>query len=219
MGRYTFNGHHCKQFMEQLTNENRCSWAKHQLEIVYHDTEWGIPVYDDQKLFEFLLLDSFQAGLSWLTILKKHEHFKIAFDNFDFYKIAHYKQDKIEALTQDAGIIRNQKKIVASVKNAQATIAIIEKHGSLARFLWSFVDNHPQVNQYKNWTDVPASTNTSDQMSKALKQAGFTFIGSTICYAFMQAAGMVNDHTIDCPRHRDVQKHYRGLDNFLNSNK
>jgi len=197
--------------MEQLTPANRCEWAKHPLEITYHDTEWGIAVYDDRKLFEFLLLDSFQAGLSWLTMLKKREHFRKVFDNFDFTRIAQYSEEKKDELHNDKGIIRNKKKIEAAVNNAEATLNIVENHGSLSNFLWKFVDFKPIINHYKSWNEIPATTKISDEMSKALKKEGFSFAGSTICYAFMQAAGMVNDHIASCPRHHEVQKSYRDL--------
>lgn len=189
--------------------ENRCQWAKHPLEITYHDTEWGIAQYDDKKLFEFLLLDSFQAGLSWLTLLKKREHFRKVFDDFDFHLIARYKEDKKHELRHDKGIIRNKRKIEAAVQNARATLHIIDKYGSLSSFLWSFVGFQPIINHYNSWKEVPPTTKISDDMSNALKEEGFSFVGSTICYAFMQAAGMVNDHIISCPRHLQVQSSYR----------
>jgi len=197
--------------MEQLKPENRCDWAKHPLEITYHDTEWGVAQYNDKKLFEFLLLDSFQAGLSWLTVLKKREHFRKVFDDFDFHQIARYNQTKMHELRQDKGIIRNKRKIEAAVQNARATLNIVDKYGSLSSFLWSFVDFQPVINQYNIWDEVPATTKASDDMSKELKNEGFTFVGSTICYAVMQAAGMVNDHIITCPRHLQVQSSYRAF--------
>jgi len=166
----------------------------------YHDHEWGIPVYDDRALFEKLILDGFQAGLSWYTILKKRPHFQAAFDQFDPEKIARWDEAKIQDLLQDRGIVRNQQKIRGTVKNAQAYLRIMEEEGSFSAFLWSFVGGAPIVNWPQSMAEVPATTLESDRMSKALKERGFTFAGSTICYAFMQAVGMVDDHLADCWR-------------------
>lgn len=184
----------------------RCGWAKNPLEIEYHDTEWGVPVYDDRKLFEFMVLDAFQAGLSWAVILKKRENFRLAFDNFNYEKIASYDEQKIQQLLNNKGIIRNRLKIRGTVKNASAFIKTIEKNGSFSSFIWGFVDGKQRVNHFRKMEDIPAKTPLSDKVSKELKKQGFTFVGSTICYAFMQAAGLVNDHIIYCFRYPQVQK-------------
>ncbi len=184
--------------------KHRCDWAKNSLEIEYHDTEWGVPVFDDRKLFEFMLLDAFQAGLSWSTILLKRENFRIAFDQFDYEKIASYNEDKIKELLNNKGIIRNRLKIRGSIKNASAFIKMVEKYTTFSNYIWNFVDGSPIVNKYKTMNEIPASTPLSDKMSKELKKNGFTFAGSTICYAFMQAAGLVNDHLVHCFRYNEV---------------
>ncbi len=184
---------------------NRCNWTNNNsYNIEYHDKEWGVPVHDDQKLFEFLLLDAFQAGLSWLTILKKRENFKKAFDNFDHNKIATYKEDKISELIEDKGIIRNKLKIRTSVSNAQAFIKIQEEFKTFDHYIWSFVNHKTIKNTFNTLKEIPATSKESDAMSKDLKKRGFKFVGSTICYAFMQAAGMVNDHEITCFRYNEV---------------
>lgn len=184
---------------------NRCTWTgDNQLMAEYHDKEWGVPLHDDQKLFEFLILDGFQAGLSWFIILKKREHFRLAFDNFDAEKIVRYDDKKIAELRQNKDIVRNKLKINAAVRNAQCFLDIQEKYGSFDSYIWQFVDNEPVINHYKHWKDIPANTKESDAMSKDLKKRGFTFVGTTICYAFMQAAGMVNDHEVDCFRHKEL---------------
>ncbi len=172
--------------------------------IAYHDREWGVPLHDDRKLFEFLVLDGFQAGLSWSTILKKRENFRKAFDDFDAVKIAGYTQRKIDRLLQDVGIVRNHLKVQAAVSNATAFLEVQEREGSFDEFIWQFVDGQPKVNKWKTLRQIPAKTTQSDAMSKALKEQGFRFVGSTICYAFMQAAGMVNDHVVGCFRHQQV---------------
>lgn len=182
----------------------RCDWAKKPLEIEYHDSEWGVPVHDDRKLFEFLVLDGFQAGLSWSTILAKRNNFSKAFDDFDYVKIAQYDEKKIEALLQDAGIIRNKLKIKAAISNARAFLEVQEEFSSFDRFIWSFTDGKSMVNHWRTMDEVPATSRESDAMSKYLKKRGFKFVGSTICYAFMQAAGMVNDHLVTCFRHKEV---------------
>lgn len=183
----------------------RCNWTNNNsYNIEYHDKEWGVAVHDDQKLFEFLLLDAFQAGLSWLTILKKRENFRKAFDNFDYNKIAEYEEDKISELIMDKGIIRNKLKIQTSVSNAQAFIKTQEEFKTFDNYIWSFVNHKTIKNSFKTWSDIPATTKESDAMSKDLKKRGFKFVGSTICYAFMQAAGMVNDHEISCFRYNEV---------------
>ncbi len=183
----------------------RCDWTNNNpYNIEYHDKEWGLPLHNDQKLFEFLILDAFQAGLSWLTILKKRENFRKAFDNFDAKKIALYDDKKINELLNNAGIIRNKLKIHASVTNAKSFLEIQKEFGSFDKYIWQFTKHKTIVNKWENWKEIPASTKESDAMSKDLKKRGFKFVGSTICYAFMQAAGMVNDHTVDCFRYKEV---------------
>jgi DNA-3-methyladenine glycosylase I len=184
----------------------RCGWANKQPDIDYHDNEWGVPVHDDNKLFEFLLLEFFQAGLSWTTILKKRENFRKAFDQFDYQKIARYNQKKIDELLANTGIIRNKRKIHAAIRNAQAFIKVREEFGSFNNYIWSFVDFKPLINRWNNQKEVPASTELSDKISKDLKNRGFTFFGTTICYAHMQATGMVNDHTTDCFRYEEINQ-------------
>lgn len=177
----------------------RCAWVNSDpLYINYHDNEWGKPIYDDRLLFEFLILEGMQAGLSWYTVLKKREHFRVCFDNFDVARIALYEQKKIDALMADSGIIRNKLKIQAAIINAQAVLKIKNETGSFSDYIWSFVHGQPQRNHWEGLHQLPAKTSISDAMSKDLKKRGFKFIGSTICYAFMQATGMVNDHTRDC---------------------
>lgn len=178
--------------------KTRCTWCeKDDLYRNYHDNEWGKPVYDDKTIFEFLLLETFQAGLSWYTVLVKRENFKKAFDNFDYKKIANYSDKKITSLCEDAGIIRNKLKIKATVTNAQSFIKIQEEYGSFSKYIWNFVGGKPIDNQPKALTDV-ATTEISDKLSKDLKKRGFKFVGSTVVYAHMQATGMVNDHVMDC---------------------
>jgi len=183
-----------------------CGWAKKPLDIEYHDTEWGVPVHDDRKLFEFLVLDAFQAGLSWSTILAKRENFRKAFDNFDYQKIVNYDQKKIEALLKDSGIIRNKLKINATISNAKAFIEVQKEFGSFDKYNWSFTGGKTLLNSWKEMKDIPATSKESDAMSKDLKKRGFKFVGSTICYAFMQAAGMVNDHLVSCFRYNIISK-------------
>jgi DNA-3-methyladenine glycosylase I len=185
--------------------KKRCPWVgTDDLYIRYHDEEWGVPVYDDRKLFEFLILEGAQAGLSWLTILKKRENYNRVFDNFDASKIVNYNSNKIEALLNDAGIVRNRLKIQSTIQNARAFLEICEHYNSFADYIWSFTDGKPLVNHWKTLQDMPAKTELSDKMSNELKKAGFNFVGSTICYAFMQAVGIVNDHTVDCFRYKEV---------------
>jgi DNA-3-methyladenine glycosylase I len=184
----------------------RCGWPSSDLALRYHDREWGVPLKNDRKLFEFLVLDAMQAGLSWEIILRKREGFRKALDGFDPVKIAHYDQRKIEALMADPGIVRNRLKIESSVTNARAFLAIQKEFGSFARYIWQFVDGCPVVNRRRSLKTVPARTAQSDAMSHALKKRGFRFVGSTICYAFMQAAGMVNDHSLGCFRHRELTR-------------
>ncbi len=178
----------------------RCPWAeKDELYRRYHDEEWGRPVHDDRKLFEFLLLESFQAGLSWHTILKKRENFRRAFDDFDCQKVAGYEETKVAALMENEGIIRNRLKIKAAIRNAQQFLRIQDEFGSFSKYIWTFVDGETLVNFPQSMAEVPASTEISDRLSKDLKKRGFTFVGTTIMYAFMQATGMVDDHLIHCP--------------------
>ena len=184
------------KFMEKLTK--RCSWATTDLYKDYHDNEWGRPVHDDRKLFEMLILEGMQAGLSWLTILNKREAFRIAFDNFDCSKVALYDEAKIEQLMGNEKIVRNRLKIKSAITNARQFIKIQEKYGSFDLFIWSYVDNMPILNHFQNESDIPAKTELSDQISKDLKKLGFKFVGSTIIYAYMQAIGMVNDHVMGC---------------------
>jgi len=185
--------------------KTRCTWCLgHDIYIDYHDHEWGTPQHDDQHLFEMLILEGAQAGLSWITILKKRENYRAAFDQFDPNIVAGYGPDKIAELLQNPGIVRNKLKVNAAVKNAKAFLKVQEEFGSFDAYIWSFVDGKPIQNHFKNREDVPATSPESDVMSKALKKRGFTFVGSTICYAFMQAVGMVNDHTTDCFKYPEL---------------
>jgi len=182
-----------------MENKTRCAWCeKDDLYRKYHDEEWGKPVYDDATLFEFLILETFQAGLSWYTILTKRENFRKAFDNFDYKKIAQYSEDKIQELLLDAGIIRNKLKVYSAVSNAIAFMKIQEEFGSFSKYIWGFVDGKPIDNNLESLKDVPATTPLSDAISKDLKKRGFKFVGSTVVYAHMQATGMVNDHIANC---------------------
>jgi DNA-3-methyladenine glycosylase I len=182
-----------------MENKIRCAWCeKDDLYRKYHDEEWGIPVYDDATLFEFLILETFQAGLSWYTILAKREHFRLAFDNFDYKKIAHYQEEKIQVLLLNPGIIRNKLKVRSAVSNAIAFMRIQEEFGSFSKYIWGFVDGNPIDNKLQSLKDIPASTPLSDAISKDLKKRGFKFVGSTVVYAHMQATGMVNDHIQSC---------------------
>lgn len=177
----------------------RCGWCSlSDLYKKYHDEEWGVPVYGDQKLFEFLILETFQAGLSWITILRKRENFKLAFNDFDYKKVALYTEDKIQELLQDAGIIRNQLKIRATVSNALAFMKVQDEFGSFSNYIWAFTNGQPIQNNRKSLKEVPATTPLSDKISKDLKKRGFKFVGSTVVYAHMQATGMVDDHVADC---------------------
>jgi len=186
-------------------NKTRCTWCGDDpLYMAYHDNEWGTPVYDDASLFEFLILETFQAGLSWITILRKRENFRKAFDNFDYEKIAGYSEKKYESLLQDAGIIRNKLKIKATITNAQLFMEIQKEFGSFSKYIWSFTNGKPIKNKFKSMSEVPANTDISDRLSKDLKKRGFKFVGSTVIYAHMQATGMVNDHTTDCFRYNEV---------------
>lgn len=174
--------------------------------MAYHDVEWGVPIHDDHKLFEFMVLDAFQAGLSWSTILNKRENFRKSFDNFDPAKIARYTDKKIERLLADPGIVRNRQKVVATVNNAKAFLKTQGEFGSFDNFIWRFVGGRPKRNRWKTMRQIPATSKESDAMSKELKSRGFKFVGSTICYAFMQAAGMVNDHIVGCFRYSEVNR-------------
>jgi DNA-3-methyladenine glycosylase I len=185
----------------------RCGWAgSDPLYVAYHDEEWGVPSHDDRHLFEMLTLEGAQAGLSWITILRKRENYRKAFDDFDIAKVARYTPRRVEKLLGDSGIVRNRLKIESTVDNARAALAVIEEFGSLDAFLWSLVDGAPVTNRWTALTQVPAKTAASDAMSRTLKRRGFRFVGSTICYAFMQAVGMVNDHTVDCFRYAQLTK-------------
>jgi DNA-3-methyladenine glycosylase I len=191
--------------MMEKNNKIRCEWGtEDQLYVDYHDKEWGVSVHDDRKLFEFLVLDSMQAGLSWFIILKKRENFRKAFDNFDPRKIAKYDEKKIRKLLSDKGIIRNRRKIEATIQNARAFLAVQEEFGSFDAYIWQFVNGKTKKNSWKSVSEIPAKSKESDAMSKDLIKRGFKFVGSTICYAFMQAAGMVNDHTVRCFRYNEV---------------
>jgi len=180
----------------------RCSWASGELSIRYHDEEWGVPVHDDRTLFEFLILEGAQAGLSWSTILNKRENYRKAFDNFDPQRVARYDRRKIQQLLRNPGIVRNKLKIASAIENAKAFLRVQEEFGSFDHYIWQFVDGKPRVNKRQSLRQIPARTKESDAMSKDLKRRGFNFVGSTICYAFMQAVGMVNDHSVDCFRYK-----------------
>lgn len=182
----------------------RCDWAKNELAIDYHDTEWGVPLHDDRRLFEFLILEGTQAGLSWDTVLRKRENYRAAFDGFDAEKIAVYDESKYTELLQNNGIIRNRLKIASAVRNAGCYLKIREEFGSFDRYIWSFVDNQPIINRWESLSEVPARTDISDAISRDLKKRGFNFVGSTIIYAFMQACGLVNDHIVSCCRYNQV---------------
>ncbi|MGF1487034.1 MAG: DNA-3-methyladenine glycosylase I [Prochloraceae cyanobacterium] len=186
---------------------NRCSWVKDKpLEIIYHDREWGVPIIDDRKLFEFLILEGAQAGLSWSTILNKRDNYRQAFANFNPELVAKFNEEEQKRLQQNSGIIRNKLKIRAAIVNARLFLEIQQKYGSFSSYIWQFVDGRPIQNRWQNIEEVPTSTAESEKMSKALKKRGFKFVGSTICYAFMQATGMVNDHTIDCFRYEEIKQ-------------
>jgi DNA-3-methyladenine glycosylase I len=182
----------------------RCSWASNDLSIRYHDEEWGVPLHDDRRLFEFLILEGAQAGLSWDTILKKRANYRKAFDGFDPKRVAAYERRKVQALLGDPGIVRNRLKVAGAVRNAKAFLEVQNEFGSFDQYVWSFVNGRPLVNQWKSSKQLPATTPASDAMSKDMRKRGFTFVGSTICYAFMQAVGMVNDHARDCFRRQVV---------------
>jgi DNA-3-methyladenine glycosylase I len=190
-----------------LMNKQRCVWAvTDALYQSYHDTEWGMPLHDDQRLLEFLILEGAQAGLSWITILRKRENYRVAFDDFDAARIAAYSANKIESLLQNPGIVRNRLKVQAAVINAQKFLEVQAEFGSFNQFIWQFVEGKPKQNRWASLADIPASTAESNAMSKELKRRDFKFVGPTICYAHMQATGMVNDHTTNCFRHLELQK-------------
>ena len=183
----------------------RCEWARDENMIAYHDQEWGVPLHDDRALFEFLILEGAQAGLSWSTILRKRPNYRKAFDGFDARKISRYDDRKVAALLEDAGIVRNRLKVGSAVDNARAFLTVQREFGSFDSYIWAFVGGRPAQNRWKNPQDVPAKTAESDEMSKDLRRRGFRFVGSTICYAFMQATGMVNDHLTGCFRHKELR--------------
>lgn len=190
-----------------MIKKHKCGWCLgDDLYETYHDTEWGVPIHNDQQFFEFLVLETFQAGLSWITILRKRENFRKAFDNFDYQKIANYSEEKIQELLQNSGIIRNKLKIRSTVTNAQNFIKIQKEFGSFDAYIWRFVNYKPIQNKVKNYKDAPATTTISDKLSKELKKRGFKFVGSTVVYAFMQATGMVNDHELSCFRYEDIKQ-------------
>ena len=187
----------------------RCGWpGTDPLYVNYHDEEWGVPVHEDRALFEFLTLEGAQAGLSWITILRKRDNYRLAFDHFDPGKVAFYEQQKVSDLLKDSGIVRNRLKIQATVNNAQRFLEVQEEFGSFNRYLWEFVDNRPIQNRWRSLNQVPSATPLSGLLSKDLKKRGFNFVGITICYAFMQAVGLVNDHILDCYRHEQVARDY-----------
>jgi len=189
-----------------MDNKVRCDWnTTDEVYIAYHDTEWGVPVYDDRLLFEFLILEGAQAGLSWITVLKRRDGYREAYDNFDIKTVANYTEDDVERLKANPKIIRNKLKIKSSIKNAKATLKIQEEFGSLSNYLWSFVGGKPIVNHLKDFSEMQATSTISDKMSKDMKKRGFSFCGSTIMYAYMQAVGMVNDHFVNCFRYEELK--------------
>ncbi len=191
--------------MKQPGNDNRCPWCiGDDLYITYHDNEWGVPCHDERTLFEFLILEGAQAGLSWITILRKRENYRRAFDGFDARKIARYDQADLARLLGDAGIVRNRLKIAAAIANARATLALYDAGSSLDALLWQFVDYQPVINRWQRLDEVPAHTPTAEALAKELKQRGFRFVGPTVIYSHMQATGMVNDHLVTCPRHAEL---------------
>ena len=189
-----------------MPEPTRCSWCLgHEIYLDYHDKEWGVPLHDDRKLFEFLLLEGVQAGLSWLTVLKKRPAYRVAFDDFDFTRVAEYDENKVRRLLANPGIVRNERKVRSAIRNARAFIRVREEFGSFDRYIWDFVDGKPIQNAWRHIIEAPAQTPLSNKISKDLKQRGFNFVGPTIIYAHMQATGMVNDHTTDCFRYAEVQ--------------
>ncbi len=187
-------------------DQQRCQWVgSHPLEIVYHDTDWGVPVHDDRRLFEMLILEGAQAGLNWLTVLKKRESYREAFAGFDPAEVARFDEARVEALLGNPGIVRNRLKVRSAIQNARAFLKVQEEYGTFDAYVWPFVEGAPKVNRWRSLTEIPAQTPESERMSKDLKKRGFNFVGPTICYAFMQAVGLVNDHTVDCYRYHEVQ--------------
>lgn len=187
----------------------RCAWClKNTLMMQYHDLEWGVPLYDDARLFEFLVLEGFQAGLSWDIVLKKRESFKAAFDGFNYRIIAHYPSEKVEELMQNSGIIRNRAKILGTINNAQCYLKVQQEFGSFSHYIWQFVEHKPVVNYFKSMSELPAKTELSDKISADLKKRGFKFVGSTVVYAHLQATGVVNDHLVSCFRHAEILSSY-----------
>jgi DNA-3-methyladenine glycosylase I len=187
--------------------KHRCAWPKNdQLYIKYHDEEWGVPLKDDKTIFEFLILETFQAGLSWITVLRKRSNFRKAFDDFDYNKVAFFNDRKIEELLHDPGIIRNKLKIMAAVSNAKAFIEVQNEYGSFSNYIWGFINHEPIINFWNDISELPAKTDLSDKISADLKKRGFKFVGSTVVYAHMQATGMINDHVISCFRHKELLK-------------
>ncbi|UPQ86980.1 DNA-3-methyladenine glycosylase I [Vibrio sinaloensis] len=188
-----------------MSKDTTCAWAmNHELEREYHDTEWGVPVYDDTVLFEFITLEGAQAGLSWITILKKREGYRAAFEGYDLAKLANYDQSNVERIIENFDVVKHRGKIASVFSNARAALALIDEYGSLSNALWQFVDGSPVINQWQEMSDVPVATEQSKAMSKFLKKRGFKFVGETICYAFMQAVGMVDDHLMMCPKKRTI---------------
>jgi len=196
-----------KEIRRRQSMKKRCEWVgEDPLSLSYHDKEWGVPEHDDLKLFEFLILEGAQAGLSWITVLRKRENYRKAFDNFNPGKVSEYDEKKLRELLSNEGIIRNRLKIEAAIQNAQAFLAVQEEFGSFDAYSWQFVDGKPKINAWKKMEEIPSKTPESDAMSKDLKKRGFKFVGPTICYAHMQAVGMVNDHTVDCFRYKELLK-------------
>jgi DNA-3-methyladenine glycosylase I len=196
------------RIVNDSTPVSRCSWPKSSLDVAYHDAEWGVPAHDDRVLFEFLTLEGAQAGLSWSTILKKRENYHRAFDGFDPQRVARFTSKRVDRLLADPGIVRHRGKIESTISNANAFLDVQREFGSFDRYAWQFVDGMPRVNEWRTLRDIPARTAESDALSKDLKRRGFRFVGSTICYAFMQAVGMVNDHTTGCFRHAEIRNEY-----------
>ena len=192
--------------MVQKNANERCGWAKTELSISYHDAEWGVPVHDDRLLFEFLVLEGAQAGLSWETILKKRENYRAAFQNFDIRSVASFNAKRVETLLGNPGIVRNRLKIVSAIENARAVVAVQHDFGSLDAYLWSFVGGRPRTNRWRSVAEVPTRTPEAEAMSRNLRTRGFRFVGPTICYALLQAVGMVNDHLVSCFRHAEISR-------------
>jgi len=190
-----------------MKDESRCTWARTPLSIAYHDNEWGVPAHDDRVLFEFITLEGAQAGLSWETILNKRDAYREAFAGFDPAKVARFTPLRVEKLLQNPGIVRNRLKVEGTVRNARAFLAVQREFGSFDKYVWGFVGNAPRVNRWRSMKDIPTRTEESDTLSRDLKKRGFTFVGTTICYAFMQAVGLVDDHVVDCFRKRSASRH------------